>query len=54
MRNLSMVCRQITEIDDKKRRLNFALSIQLANKAVGLDMKDPQSWCKFFQIVIVI
>jgi len=46
IRNLSMVCRQIQETDDKKRKDNFALSIQLANKAVALDLKDPQSWCK--------
>ena len=46
LRSLSMVCRQIQEADAKKRKDNFALSIQLANKAVALDMKDSQSWCK--------
>jgi tetratricopeptide (TPR) repeat protein len=46
LRSLSMVCRQIQETEEKKRKDNFALSIQLANKAVGLDMKDAQSWCK--------
>lgn len=40
LRNLSMVLRQIQETDVKKRKENFAVSIQLANKAVGLDMKD--------------
>jgi len=44
LRNLSMVCRQIKVDDEKKRKENFALSIQLANKAVALDMKDSQSW----------
>jgi len=44
LRSLSMVCRQIQETEEKKRKDNFALSIQLANKAVGIDMKDAQSW----------
>ena len=35
-----MVCRQIQEADEKKRKENYALSIQLANKACGLDLKD--------------
>jgi len=48
-----MVCRQIQETDDKKRKDNFALSIQLANKAVAVDLKDPQSWCKFNLSLIV-
>lgn len=46
LRNLSMVCRQIQEPEEKKRIENFALSIQLATKACGLNMKDSQSWCK--------
>lgn len=41
-----MVCRQMQETDEKKRKDNFTLSIQLANKAVAMDMKDAQSWCK--------
>ena len=47
LRNLSMVCRQIQEADEKKRKENYALSIQLANKACGLDLKDAQSWCRY-------
>lgn len=52
LRSLSMVCRQIKVEDEKKRKENFALSIQLANKAVGLDMKDAQSWCKHSQFCL--
>jgi hypothetical protein len=46
LRNLSMVCRQQTEKDDAVRKANFRLSIQLATKACGIDLKDSQSWCK--------
>jgi len=35
-----MVCRQIQETNEKKRRENYLLSIQLANKCCTLDMKD--------------
>lgn len=49
LRSLSQVCRQIQEADEKKRRENFLLSIQLAEKAVSQDMKDSQSWCKSTQ-----
>jgi Tfp pilus assembly protein PilF len=40
LRNLSMVCRQQQEKDDSTRKANYKLSIQLATKACGLDMKD--------------
>lgn len=40
LRNLSMVNRQIEEKDPSKRKENFKLSIQLANKACALNMKD--------------
>ena len=40
LRNLSMVCRQIKTTDESKRKANFARSIELATKAVSLDMKD--------------
>jgi predicted Zn-dependent protease len=46
LRNLSMVCRQEQEKDEKKRKANYKLSISLATKACGIDMKDSQSWCK--------
>jgi len=39
-----MVNRQIEEKDPIKRKENFKMSIQLANKACALDMKDSQSW----------
>jgi len=48
LRNLSMVCRQIQETDEKKRKENYALSIQLATKACSKDMKDAQSWCRLY------
>ena len=41
-----MVCRQIQTDDNAVKKENFAKSIQLASKAVALDMKDGQSWCK--------
>ena len=50
LRNLSKVLRQITTqqngepIDVDERKKNFKESIKLASKAVGLDMKDSQSW----------
>lgn len=50
LRNLSMVVRQITETEVKKRKENYAHSIELASKAVGLDLKDSQSWCKYFHL----
>jgi hypothetical protein len=43
-----MVCRQIQETDEKKRKENYVLSIQLATKACSKDMKDAQSWCRFY------
>jgi cytochrome c-type biogenesis protein CcmH/NrfG len=44
--NLSMVCRQQQEKDDKTRKAIYKLSISLDTKACGIDMKDSQSWCK--------
>lgn len=35
LRNLSMVCRQIQETDEKKRKDNYALSIKLATQAIS-------------------
>ena len=46
LRNLSMVCRRCMASDDQQRKANYQRSIQLATKAIGLDMKDAQSWCK--------
>ena len=46
LRNLSMVCRQVQTDELATRKENFKKSIQLASKAVALDMKDSQSWCK--------
>ena len=45
-----MVIRQITKmdngepIDDEDQKKNYMLSIQLATKAISLDMSDSQSW----------
>ena len=47
IRNLSMVLRQQQTDDAEVRKANFAQSIKLASKAVGMDMRDSQSWCKF-------
>ena len=46
MKDLSMVIRQIQEPNDDARLKNYLVSIQLATKCVGLDMKDSMSWCK--------
>ena len=46
LRNLSMVYRQQQTDDIEVRKANFAKSIQLANKACTIDMRDSQSWCK--------
>ena len=48
LRNMSMVCRQQKASDEPKRKANFKKSIELATKAVSLNMKDSQSWCKSY------
>ena len=48
LRNPSMVYRQQQTDDVEVRKANFAKSIQLANKACTLDMRDSQSWCKYY------
>ena len=42
-----MVYRQQQTDDIEVRKANFAKSIQLANKACTIDMRDSQSWCKY-------
>lgn len=48
--NLSMVLRSLTTsstgepIDSEERKKNFVQSIDLAKKAIALDMKDSHSW----------
>ena len=50
LRNLSMVYRQQQTEDLEARKANYAKSIQLANKACSLDMRDSQSWCKYHSL----
>lgn len=47
LRNLSMVLRQIPAANANEKKANFIQSISLASKAVGQDMRDSQSWCKY-------
>lgn len=47
LRNLSMVFRQLKNVEGDERKANFAKSIELAKKAVALGMTDSQSWCKW-------
>ena len=50
LRNLSMVCRMLQtspngeQLDAEERKKNYKQSIELANKAVALDLTDSQSW----------
>jgi hypothetical protein len=59
---LSMVLRMIDEpskcvgyypfTDKDEKKKNYKQSIQLANKAVGLDLSDSQSWCTFIGLTL--
>jgi hypothetical protein len=42
-----MVLRMIEQPDAEQKKKNYKESIQLANKAVTLDLGDSQSWCKY-------
>jgi len=44
LRHLSMVLRMIDEPNAETKKRNYQESIQLANKAVSLDLGDSQSW----------
>lgn len=44
LRHLSMVLRMIEEPNSETKKKNYVDSIQLASKAVGLDLSDAQSW----------
>lgn len=44
LRHLSMVLRMIDEPNPDQKKMNYVDSIQLANKAVYLDLGDSQSW----------
>ena len=44
LRHLSMVLRMIDEPNVETKKKNYQQSIQLANKAVALDLGDSQSW----------
>ena len=44
LRHLSMVMRMIEEPNAETKKKNYQESIQLANKAVSLDLGDSQSW----------
>jgi tetratricopeptide (TPR) repeat protein len=44
LRHLSMVLRMLDEPNADLKKKNFSDSIQLANKAVSLDLSDAHSW----------
>lgn len=39
-----MVLRMLEESNSEQKKKNYQQSIQLASKAVGLDLLDSQSW----------
>ena len=53
LRCLSMIVRsrEFSTIEDKQAASK--LSLEYAKKAVGIDLKDSESWCKFYNKKII-
>ena len=47
LRNLSMVMRQFETVDTEEKVKVIEESVEKAKEAVGLDIKDGTSWCKY-------
>ena len=53
LRCLSMIVRsrEFSTLEDKQAASK--LSLEFAKKAVGIDLKDSESWCKFYNKKII-